>query len=159
MKAAFSDGIYGMFVLLSFVLCWASWAAHCPYGYSEGFFFFKQNQKIILTKIVRYAETFLLFWAVSVCMKGGKNRRICVMAPRTLTGLTAPAWLSPGPPSLCLGLRTPYQPPRAISPCASNATGRLVSSCSQPCPATGTDKPGTPLDSCSQLVPSLSLAL
>ena len=57
------------------------------------------------------------------------------MSLRTLTGLTAPARLSPGPPPPCPRPRTPCQPPGDVSPCPSDATAGLVSSSPQPCPA------------------------
>lgn len=62
-------------------------------------------------------EAFVLQSSICLYERGKhKNSRICVMTARTLTGLTAPAWLPPGPPPPCLWLRTPCQPPGPSAP-------------------------------------------
>lgn len=101
-------------------------------------------------------DTFALL--SSICLyerRKHKNRRICVMAPGTPIGLTAPAWLSPGPSPPCLQLRAPCHSPEPSAPAPAMPQQGWCPAAHKP----WAPKSGTPLDLCSQLVPGLSPAL
>lgn len=96
-------------------------------------YFFKQKPGIILTKVVGYASAPQYCVCLYERVKRN-NSRICVMPLRTLTGLTAPAQLSPGPPWPYPQCRTTCQSPWAISSCPNDATtAEAVSRAPQPC--------------------------
>lgn len=89
---------------------------------------------------------------VSQAFTSAKPRFVCYFchltfharAPKAPPDLTGPVQPPHSLPQLCPGPRTPFQPPRTVSPCPSNAAARPRSSSPQPSLAVGPAQPGLP---------------